>query len=71
LLAGGVTLVAGVAGTISSPAVGGAVAAATLALTFTGARAWWGRLVARRRRRVDGLMDALANDVVPPSALPD
>ena len=63
LLAGTLTLVAGVAGTIASPAIGVAVGAGTLLLTFTGARAWWSRIVARRARRVDALMEALTNQV--------
>jgi hypothetical protein len=63
LLAGTVTLVAAVAGTIASPVVGMAVGAGTLVSTFTGARAWWGRIAARRERRVGGLMEALTNEV--------
>jgi hypothetical protein len=63
LLAGAVTLVATVTGTIASPAIGMAIGAGTLVSTFAGARTWWGRIVARRQRRVDALMKALTDEV--------
>lgn len=63
LLAGAVTLVATVTGTIASPVVGMAIGAGTLVSTFAGARAWWGGIVARRQRRVDALMEALTNEI--------
>jgi hypothetical protein len=63
LLAGSVTLVAAVAGTIASPAIGMAIGAGTLVSTFAGARVWWQRIVARRERRVGALMDALTNEI--------
>jgi hypothetical protein len=63
LLAGTVTLVATVVGTIASPVVGMAIGAGTLVSTFTGARTWWGRIAARRERRVGALMEALTNEV--------
>jgi len=68
LLAGTVSLVAGVVGAIASPVVGVAVGAGALVSTFTGARAWWGRIVARRERRVGALMDALTNEIHASSA---
>jgi hypothetical protein len=63
LLAGSVTLVAAVAGTIAAPAIGMAIGAGTLVSTFAGARVWWQRIVARRERHVDALMEALTNEI--------
>lgn len=61
--AGLLTMVAGVAGVIASPVIGGAMFVGMGVGSFIAARTAWDRIAARNRRRVESLLDEI-NDIV-------